>query len=126
MKKYKSSKIINYYILRRYNRRLFLSIYNIKILRAYKILIIMFLLIILLYIILKLKVLNKIHIAINMDNRYIYSCIVFLTSLLDNRAKSKYYVIHILTNGKLSIDSKNKIINTTETFGKYYSEVYIL
>ena len=58
-----------------------------------------------------------------MDNRYIYSCIVFLTSLLDNRAKSTYYVIHILTNGKLSIDSKNKIINTTETFGKKNSEV---
>ena len=126
MKKYKSPKIINYYRLKRYKRykrRPFLSIYNIKILRSYKILIIMFLSIILLYIILKLKILNKIHIAINMDNRYIYSCIVFLTSLLDNRAKSTYYVIHILTNGKLSIDSKNKIINTTETFGKKNSEV---
>ena len=126
MKKYKSPKIINYYRLRRYKRykrRLFLSIYNIKNLISYKILIIMLLSIILLYIILKLKILNKIHIAINMDNRYIYSCIVFLTSLLDNRAKSTYYVIHILTNGKLSIDSKNKIINTTETFGKKNSEV---
>ena len=58
-----------------------------------------------------------------MDNRYIYSCIVFLVSLLDNRAKSTFYIIHILTDGQMTLDSMNKIKNVTEYFGKYYSKV---
>ena len=66
---------------------------------------------------------NKIHIALNIDNKYIYPCIVFLTSLLDNRANSTFYIIHILTNNSMTIDSKNKINSIAEKFGNNSAKI---
>ena len=43
---------------------------------------------------------NYINLAINIDKNYIYPAIVYLTSLLDNRAKSTFYYVNVLTNGK--------------------------
>jgi lipopolysaccharide biosynthesis glycosyltransferase len=42
-----------------------------------------------------------------------------LTSLLDNRANSTFYIIHISTNNKLSKKSKKKIDKIIETFGNH-------
>ena len=60
---------------------------------------------------------NKIHLALNIDDNYIYPSLVFLTSLLDNRANSTFYFIHILGNDKLSMNSKKKIDNLINKFG---------
>jgi len=62
---------------------------------------------------------NTIHLSLNIDDKYIYPCIVYLTSLLDNRANSTVYTIHILTNNKLSKESKNKIDKIIERFGNH-------
>ena len=61
---------------------------------------------------------NYINIAVNFDNKYIYPCITFLTSLLDNRADSTFYIIHILTGTNLRNDTYYKINSVIEKFGK--------
>ena len=45
---------------------------------------------------------NKIHLSLNIDDKYLYPCIVYLTSLLDNKKNSTFYTLHILTNNNLS------------------------
>ena len=60
---------------------------------------------------------NDIHLSINIDNKYIYPCIVFLTSLLDNRKQSTFYNIHLLTNNNLTKNSMNKLDKIIEKFG---------
>ena len=50
----------------------------------------------------KENLIHKIHIAINTDNKYVYPYIVFLTSLLDNRAEYTYYIIHVVFNNYFS------------------------
>ena len=66
---------------------------------------------------------HKIHIAIDVDNNYIYACIVYLTSLLNNRAKSTFYTIHVLSSDRFSKDHINKIKIVVENFGKNHSEI---
>ena len=66
---------------------------------------------------------NYINIAVNFDNKYIYPCITFLTSLLDNRADSTFYIIHILTGTNLRNDTYYKISSVIEKFGKKYCNV---
>ena len=60
---------------------------------------------------------NNVHVSLNIDDKYIYPSIVFLTSLLDNRANSTFYNIHILGNNNLSMISKNKINQLIDKFG---------
>ena len=67
---------------------------------------------------------HKIHVAIDVDNKYIYTCLVYLVSLLDNRAKSTFYTIHVLSSNYFSNEHKNKIKTVVENFGKNYSEVF--
>ena len=100
---------------RRYKRK-FLS-------SKYKSLIILFLSTVFIGVYLIRKSHNKIHIAMNMDNGYIYSCIVFLTSLLNNRAKSTFYIFHILTNNQTSQESMNKIKSIIKKFGNNRAKV---
>ena len=69
------------------------------------------------------KISNYINIGINIDNKYIYPCIVFLTSLLNNRAKSTFYIIHILTNTSLRNDTYNKVNEVIKQFGKNFCNV---
>jgi len=66
---------------------------------------------------------NKIHVAINVDNKYIYACLVYLTSLLDNKAESTYYIIHALFGNKFSQDNINKIKTIVKNFGRGGSEI---
>ena len=65
---------------------------------------------------------NYIHIALNIDNKYINPCIVSLTSLLDNRANSTFYIIHILI-GNIYQHALDKILETIDKFGKKASNV---
>lgn len=66
---------------------------------------------------------NYIHLAVNIDNKYIYPLIVYLTSLLDNQAYSTFYIIHILTGKNIKNDTFYKINATIEKFGKNASNV---
>jgi len=114
-KKFQYFKKNIYFRKRRYKRK-FLS-------SKYKSLIILFLSTVFIGVYLIRKSHNKIHIAMNMDNRYIYSCIVFLTSLLNNRAKSTFYIFHILTNNQTSQESMNKIKSIIKKFGNNRAKV---
>ena len=60
---------------------------------------------------------NNIHLAVNMDNKYLYPCIVYFTSLLNNKRNTSFYTIHVLTNNNLSNESKIKISQIVERFG---------
>ena len=66
---------------------------------------------------------NYINIAINFDDKYIYPCLTFLTSLLDNRADTTFYIIHIMTGNNLRNDTKLKIKLVLEKFGKSFCNV---
>lgn len=66
---------------------------------------------------------HTIHIALNIDNKFIYPCIVFLTSLLDNRSPSTIYHIHILTSKDFSQDNINKINTLINKFGKDFLKI---
>ena len=62
---------------------------------------------------------NTIHLSLNVDDKYIYPCIIFLTSLLDNKANSTFYIIHILTDNNLSKKYMKKINNIIKRFGNH-------
>ena len=64
-----------------------------------------------------------VHLAVNMDNKYIYPFIVYLTSLLHNKANSTFYIIHVLTGNGIINSTFEKINRTIEAFGKYSSNV---
>ena len=61
---------------------------------------------------------NTIHLGINIDNKYIYPCLVFLTSLLSNRAPTTAFDIHFLTTQNLNPDYKKKVDSLVEKYGK--------
>ena len=71
----------------------------------------------------KENLIHKIHVAINTDNKYVYPYIVFLTSLLDNRAEYTYYIIHVVCNNYFSKNNIDKIKTLVDNFGKNSSEV---
>ena len=71
-KYFRKYKITNYYRQKRKKRKFYLSRYNAKFPISIKSFIIIFLSIIFMYIQLIRKSFNKIHVAVNMDNRYIY------------------------------------------------------
>ena len=71
----------------------------------------------------KENLIHKIHIAINTDNKYVYPYIVFLTSLLDNRAEYTYYIIHVVCDNYFSKNNIDKIKTLVDNFGKNSSEV---
>ena len=60
---------------------------------------------------------NTVHLSLSIDDKYFYPCIVFLTSLLDNRANSTFYIIHLLTNNNLSKENMEKIDIIIKRFG---------
>jgi lipopolysaccharide biosynthesis glycosyltransferase len=66
---------------------------------------------------------NKIHISISLDKNYIYTCIVYLTSLLDNRHNSTFYKIHILTDNSITNEYMQKINKLIGTFGNNHVEI---
>ena len=59
----------------------------------------------------------------SIDNKIIYSCIVLITSLLDNKAKSSFYIIHILYNNSTLINPMNKIDKVLEKFGNNSAKI---
>ena len=71
----------------------------------------------------KIKEKNEIQIGINIDNKYIYPCLVFLTSLLENRAPTTIYNIHIMTSSNIKKDYVNKINSLIKKYGKDYLKI---
>ena len=63
---------------------------------------------------------NYMHLALNIDKKFLYPVIVYLTSLLDNRANSSFYFIHLLTNGTLAKKSIRKIKSVIDKFGNNF------
>ena len=66
---------------------------------------------------------NYIHIALTIDNKYIYPLLVFLTSLFDSRANTTFYIIHIMTSKNLRPEYFTKINSLIEKQGKDISNV---
>ena len=66
---------------------------------------------------------TDIQIGINIDNKYIYPCLVFLTSLLENRGPTTIYNIHILTGDSINKDYVNKINSLIKKYGKDYLKI---
>ena len=117
-KKPLKNKIIESKRKKRFKTKKYLS-YNIIVYsKIIKLFFIFSLFIIGLFIHIKGKIINRIHIAISVDNNYIYPCIVYLTSLLNNRGKSTFYNIHILTNNNITKESMNKMNKIIDQFGK--------
>ena len=66
---------------------------------------------------------NYIHIALTIDNNYLYPLLVFLTSLFDNRANSTFYIIHIPHSKNLRQEYFTKINSIIEKQGKGVSNI---
>ena len=117
VKKLRKIKIHKNIKKRRYNRKKHLIANIIATTISIKLLLILILSIIFFQFHRKFASINRIHIAISLDNHYRYACIVYLTSLLDNRKGSSFYIIHILINNSTTINSINKINKIKEKFG---------
>jgi lipopolysaccharide biosynthesis glycosyltransferase len=63
---------------------------------------------------------HVIHIALNIDNKYLYPTIVFLTSLLENRLPTTIYDVHILTSQYFNSDYITKIKTLIDKYGKEF------
>ena len=94
----------------------FISIDSIKFSKVIKI-IVVFVLIYIFFKIKKKKFDNCIHIAVNIDENYIFPFLVYLTSLLVNKANSSFYTIHILANN-ITKESHNKIEKILNKYDK--------
>lgn len=66
---------------------------------------------------------DKIHLSISLNHNYLYNCIVYLTSLLNNRNKSTFYIIHILIDNSIKNESMTKINKIIKKFGKQHVEL---
>ena len=109
MKKNKMNKLNKYLEKKRFKRKKYLHNNNLKFKinsKTNKLLFIFFFFIlIILNILIKKNSIkyNDIHIAISINNNYVYPCIVLLTSLLVNKHSSSFYKIHILINNSKKI-----------------------
>ena len=59
-----------------------------------------------------------INLALNIDSKYVYPCIVFLTSLLENRGDTTFYQIYILISETINEDHISKINTLIDKYGK--------
>jgi lipopolysaccharide biosynthesis glycosyltransferase len=69
------------------------------------------------------KYYHKIHIALNIDKKYLYQSLVFITSLLENRNSTTIYEIHILASQKLILEHKNKSQILLKKYGEKYLNI---
>ena len=66
---------------------------------------------------------SSIHMAINIDLKYFYPSLVFLTSLMDNRASSTFYNIHILIGDSITKMHYKNIYNLIKKKGNNHVKV---
>ena len=59
-----------------------------------------------------------INLALNIDSKYVYPCIVFLTSLLENRSDKTFYQIYILISETINEGHISKINTLIDKYGK--------
>ena len=79
----------------------------------------------LLFLLLIKKNYHKIYIAINIDDKYFYPSLVFITSLLENRNSTTVYYLYILADKNIILDHKNKTDILRNKYGKYLDIKYI-
>ena len=68
---------------------------------------------------------NTVHVALNIDNNYIYPTIVFLTSLFENRKATTLYDITILTNN-MNKSYFKKINSLKEKYGDKFVKIHFI
>ena len=69
---------------------------------------------------------HEVHIALNIDNKYLYQSLVFITSLLENRNSTTIYDIHILaTQNIISVHQDKSQILLKKYGDKYLNISYI-
>ena len=66
---------------------------------------------------------NVIYLSLSIDFKYFYPCIVFLTSLLENRGDSTFYHIYILISKSIQSHHISKINTFIEKYGKENLEI---
>ena len=66
---------------------------------------------------------NYIHLGLALDNKYLYPLLVCLTSILENRAKTTFYIIHIQVSKNLNKGYFEKINKLIERYGKEASNI---
>jgi len=66
---------------------------------------------------------NYIHLGLALDNKYLYPLLVCLTSILENRAKTTFYIIHIQISKNLNKGYFEKINKLIERYGKEASNI---
>ena len=59
-----------------------------------------------------------INLALNIDSKYVYPCIVFITSLLENRGVTTFYQIYILISETITKVHISKINTLIDKYGK--------
>ena len=69
------------------------------------------------------NIINYIHIGFSLDNRFIYPLLACLTSLLENRASTTFYRIHIQTSKNIKQENLGKIDKLIKRYGKQASKV---
>ena len=69
---------------------------------------------------------NTVHIALNIDNKFIYPCLVFLTSLFENRKPTTIYDITILTCENMIENYISKIISLKDKYGDKFIKIIFI
>ena len=59
---------------------------------------------------------HTIYLGVNIDNKYIYPFLVYITSLMDNRGPYTIYDINIITSKNLRKDYIDKINSLREKY----------
>ena len=73
-----------------------------------------------------IKTYNTVHIALNIDNKFIYPSLVFLTSLFENRKPTTIYDITILTCKNMLENYINKIISLKDKYGDKFIKILFI
>ena len=66
---------------------------------------------------------HTIHLSLSIDAKYMYPCIVFLTSLLENRLSTTIYNIYILTGNSITLQHVSKINSLIDKYGEDYLKI---
>ena len=69
---------------------------------------------------------NCVHVAVSVDNKFLYPCIIFITSLLENRNPTTYYNIYLLTSPNNIFDYKDKINSLINKYEKKFINISYL
>jgi len=66
---------------------------------------------------------HDVHLSLSIDAKYVYPCIVFLTSLLENRAPSTIYNVYILIGDSIKSEHMSKINTLINKYGQEFIKI---